>query len=195
MAVAGSCLIYLFRKFFTLKQSDSNNQREEVPHEAKHESQKEPPKKLEHEVSSEVCHAFLMYADNFRGLYETVHKASTGKISLERMQNVFTEWNIRMDNIPNMSTPLKCWWEDVFDGQKPLNKEELQLHLQGIVQMIESCGIIRDDRKELVVQEDTSLYYQSIDDEAWSIGQTRSVETPCWYLPCQPVRVLEKGYC
>jgi len=56
-------------------------------------------------------------------------------------------------------------------------------------------GIIRDDRKELIVREDTSMYYQQSNGVPLNIGKQIRVESPCWYLPTTPVRVLEKGYC
>ena len=61
--------------------------------------------------------------------------------------------------------------------------------------MIKKCGIIRDDRKELIVREDTSMYYQQSNGVPLNIGKQIRVESPCWYLPTTPVRVLEKGYC
>lgn len=158
----------------------------------------EKPRKREKETSNamkEVCQAFLMYADNFQGLFETMYKASVGSISHERTRNILREWDIRMGNIAQAPIGLTSWWATVIVDDDKLTDKELQNRAQGVVQMILSCGIVRDDRTEFMAVEDTGMYYQHIDGDKWNVGQKLCVESPSWYLPSNPVRIIEKGYC
>lgn len=158
----------------------------------------EKPRKREKETSNamkEVCQAFLMYADNFQGLFETMYKASVGSISHERTRNILREWDIRMGNITQAPIGLTSWWATVIVDDDKLTDKELQNRAQGVVQMILSCGIVRDDRTEFMAVEDTGMYYQHIDGDKWNLGQKLCVESPSWYLPSNPVRIIEKGYC
>lgn len=144
---------------------------------------------------AEVCPAFLMYADNFQGLYETMYKASQGRISRERMNNVLLEWDIRMDNIPNAPVALKSWWATVIDNATVLSDSEAQERAKRVVQMVYSCGIIRDAKTTIVAAADTSMFYLSSTDENWHEGQRLRIESPCWYMQTKPIRVIEKGFC
>lgn len=160
--------------------------------------QDERPNRKESQVGdamAELGQAFLMYADNFQGLYEPIYKASIGAISQERIRNVLMEWDIRMGNISQAPICLKSWWSTVSVGMESLAREELIDRAQRIIQMIHMCGIIRDNKKELVAVDDTNMFYQNDDGVMWSIGQKLRVESPCWYIQCTPVRVIEKGYC
>ncbi len=143
----------------------------------------------------EVCQAFLLFADNFQGVFEPLYKASINGISLERKRNVFMEWDIRMGNIGNAPFSLKSWWSTISNDIAHSSDDELQDSAKTAIDMIKKCGIIRDDRKELIVREDTSMYYQQSNGVPLNIGKQIRVESPCWYLPTTPVRVLEKGYC
>lgn len=156
------------------------------------------PRKREKETNKalkEVCQAFLMYADNFDGLFETMYKASVGSISHERIRNVMQEWDIRMGMVAQAPIDIKSWWATVIAGYESLTDKELQGRTQSVIQMVLSCGIVRDDRTEIVAVEDTGLYYQHVDGEKWNVGQKLCVESPSWYLPSSPVRIIEKGYC
>lgn len=144
---------------------------------------------------TEVCQAFLMFADNFQGLFETMYKASIGSISHERMRNVLQEWDIRMGNITQSPICLRSWWATIIADSDNLTDKELQGRARSVVQVILSSGIVRDDRTEIVATEDTGMYYEYADGEKWSVGKKLSVESPCWYLPSSPVRIIEKGYC
>ena len=142
-----------------------------------------------------VCQSFLIYSDNFQGLYETMYKASIGSISFERKNNVFKEWDLRMCNIGQVPIELKSWWATIMAHCEKLTDEEIQKRAQLIVNMIFTAGIVRDGEKELIATRDTVLYYDSSDEVRWNAGQKLIVETPCWYLPSSPVRIIEKGYC
>jgi len=143
----------------------------------------------------EVCQAFLLFADNFYGVYEPLYKASINEISLERKRNIFMEWDIRMENVGNAPFCLKSWWSTISADIAHLSDGELQERAKTAIEMIKKGGIIRDDRKDLIVSEDTSMYYQQSNGTPLNIGKQIRVESPCWYLPTTPVRILEKGYC
>ena len=157
--------------------------------------EKKPKRRETGNAMTEVCQAFLMYADNFQGLLETMYKASVGAISEERKRNVLREWDIRMKNISQIPIGLKSWWSTVIVDCETLSDKELQERAQQVVQMILSCGIVRDEQTEMVAQEDTSMYYENSDGCKLVAGQKLRIESPCWYLPGNPVRIIEKGYC
>lgn len=144
---------------------------------------------------AQVSKSFLMYADNFQGLFETMYKASIGTISYERMRNVLREWDIRMGGIAQAPIVLRSWWAVVIADFDSLSDGELQERAKSVVRMILSSGIIRDERRELTASQDTVMFYQTSDEVGWKIGQTLCVESPCWYIQSNPVRIIEKGYC
>ena len=159
------------------------------------QQEKKPRRRETGNAMTEVCQAFLMFADNFQGLLETMYKASVGAISEERKRNVLREWNIRMKNVAQAPIGLKSWWSTVIANCEILSDKELQERAQQIVQMIQSCGVVRDDQTEMVAQEDTSMYYENSDESKLVAGQKLRIESPCWYLPGNPVRIIEKGFC
>lgn len=144
---------------------------------------------------SGVYKNFILYADIFHGLYEPMFKASVGSISQERIKNVFAEWNIRMKGIKNISIELRGWWSTIIDDKITLTPNELQKRAEQVINMIENCCILRDERSELVADNNTNLYYQHVDGIMFEQGQKLRVESPCWYMPTNPVRIIEKGYC
>ena len=144
---------------------------------------------------TEVCQAFLMYANDFQGVYEPMYQASVGAISFERMRNVLKEWNIRMGNIGQPPISLKSWWSTMVADCDTLSAKELQGRCQQVVQMIQAGGIIRDGQTEIVAKTDTGMYYQESNNSSIESGQRLRVESPCWYLASNPVRIVEKGYC
>ena len=182
-ALGGVCLLYVNRKRLAGRFAPFNGRESGSRQE-----------RLNGDSMIEVCEAFLMYADGFQGLYEPLYKASMGKISLERMKNVFAEWDIRMGRIRNIPIVLRGWWTTIVANKDVLSYEELQERLQKVVQMIEGCGIVRDKQSELIAKADTNLYYQHDEDIRFEAGQKLRVESPCWYLPSNPVRIIEKGY-
>ena len=147
------------------------------------------------DAMAEVCRSFLMYADNFQGLFEPMYKASIGSISLERMRNVLMEWNIRMGNIGQAPISLKSWWATIIADFDNLLAPELQGLAESVVKMIFASGIVRDNKKDFVAEKDTNMFYQHPNGLIWNIGQKLRVESPCWFLSSIPVRIIEKGYC
>ncbi len=144
---------------------------------------------------TEVCKAFLMYANDFQGVYEPMYQASVGAISFERMRNVLKEWNIRMGNIGQPPICLKSWWLTMVADCDTLTAKELQARCQQVIQMILASGIIRDDQTEIMAKTETGMYYQKSNNISIESGQKLRIESPCWYLPSNPVRIVEKGYC
>ena len=154
-------------------------------------SQKEPEQPAPDPIQ-EVCKAFLPYANRFEGLYEPLVKASLATISEERAGNVLEEWRIRFSGIgPSAPSCLKSWWVSVA-GAHGLTPQE---RAGRILDMVFSCNIVRDGKKEFTAAADTILYYQEAGGKAWKEGDRLRVESPCWYVPGEPVRILEKGFC
>lgn len=144
---------------------------------------------------NEVCKAFLMYANDFQGVYEPMYQASVGAISFERMRNVLKEWDIRMGNIGQPPICLKSWWLTMVADCDTLTAKEFEARCQQVIQMVLASGIIRDDQTEIMAKTETGMYYQESNNSSIESGQRLRVESPCWYLPSNPVRIVEKGYC
>ena len=100
-----------------------------------------------------------------------------------------------MKGIKNIPIELRGWWSTIIDEKVILNADELQKRAGQVVSMIENCGILRDEKTELVADKNTNLYYQHVDGIMFELEQRLMVESPCWYMPTNPVRIIEKGYC
>lgn len=182
--LGGACLIYanrdkLFRRFTSRKSEENKSSQEEG----------------DTGGLKEVCQFFIMYADIFQGLYEPMFKASLGRLSVERMRNVLTEWDIRVRSIGNAPVSLCEWWATVVADIDVLPNKEMQARAVMTMQMIDNCGIVRDNKTDFVADDETCRYYQHVDGLIFKTGQKLRVESPCWFMPTQPVRIIEKGYC
>ena len=185
VVIAGACLVYANRK--QLQNLFGTRKTNTVKGRAGSNDVVDP--------MSGVYKNFILYADIFQGLYEPMFKASVGSISQERIINVFAEWDIRMKGIKNIPIELRGWWSTIIDDKITLTSNELQKRAEQVVNMIENCGILRDGNSELIADNNTNLYYQHVDGIMFEQGQKLRVESPCWYLPTNPVRIIEKGYC
>ena len=182
--LGGACLVYankdkLFRRFISHKPEEDKSSQE----------------KGGTGVLKEVCQSFIMYSDVFQGLYEPMFKASLGRLSFERMRNVLTEWDIRVKSIGNAPVSLCEWWATVVADIDVLPNKEMQARAVMTMQMIDNCGIVRDNKTDFVADDETCRYYQHVDGLIFETGQKLRVESPCWFMPTQPVRIIEKGYC
>lgn len=156
---------------------------------------KQSKNEIADEVDIRVGQDFLACADSFEGLYEPMYNASLSSISQERMINVLREWNIRMNNNVGVTKCLTDWWSSVYSDLTGKSKDELQVIAQKVIQMIHSAGIIRDNREQFIAGSDICLFYQHVDDKSLEAGQRIRIDSPCWYIQCTPVRIIEKGYC
>lgn len=121
------------------------------------------------EAMHEVCNAFLPYAGNFRGLYESLYGALNYKCSKEVLFNIMSEWDIRMNNIPNIPINLKAWWETVAVDIETLTEQQLKNRVSQILYMIKVSGIIRNGD-----------------------AADEFVSSKCWYVKTTPVRIIEE---
>lgn len=163
-----------------------------------YDEKSDEPKRIDSDkgvAGSKASLEFLMYADNFSGLYETMYKVSKGRLSDERMKNVLTQWSIRMDNIPNMPSDLKKWHAESGLIQLITSRADMQECAQKIMWLVDKSGIKRDSSIDFKAGADISLYYQDDDDKNLSAGMEVRVCSPCWYLSSEPVRIIEKGTC
>lgn len=150
---------------------------------------------LSDQVEMGAFSAFLPYANDFDGLYEPLYKGAKGLRNKERMLNTFNEWSLRMRKVCIASPELYSWWNSVVADLDALDEKALQARLGVVLDMLQKVGIVRDSRSELIADKVTSLYYLEVDDETWSTGEKLVVDSPCWYLPTTPPRIIEKGYC
>ena len=150
--LGGACLVYankdkLFRRFISHKPEEDKSSQE----------------KGGTGVLKEVCQSFIMYSDVFQGLYEPMFKASLGRLSFERMRNVLTEWDIRVKSIGNAPVSLCEWWATVVADIDVLPNKEMQARAVMTMQMIDNCGIVRDNKTDFVADDETCRYYQHVD--------------------------------
>jgi len=146
-------------------------------------------------ADDQVFNAFLPYANDFAGLYEPLFKGAKGLRNKERMLNTINEWSLRIQKVCRTSPELNSWWNVVVANLDSLDEKAIQARMGMIADLLQNGGIVRDNRSELVADDETSLYYMEVDDEVWSVGDKLKVDSPCWYLPTTPPRIIEKGYC
>jgi len=146
-------------------------------------------------ADDQVFNAFLPYANDFDGLYEPLFKGAKGLRNKERMLNTINEWSLRIQKVCCTSPELNSWWNVVVANLDSLDEKAIQARMGMIADLLQNGGIVRDNRSELVADDETSLYYMEVDDEVWSVGDKLKVDSPCWYLPTTPPRIIEKGYC
>jgi hypothetical protein len=102
---------------------------------------------------------------------------------------------LRIQKVCRTSPELNSWWNVVVANLDSLDEKAIQARMGMIADLLQNGGIVRDNRSELVADDETSLYYMEVDDEVWSVGDKLKVDSPCWYLPTTPPRIIEKGYC
>ena len=108
---------------------------------------------------------------NSTTLKQAINKTLFAVSTQERIKNVFAEWNIRMKGIKNIPIELRGWWSTIIDEKVILNADELQKRAGQVVSMIENCGILRDEKTELVADKNTNLYYQHVDGIMFELEQ------------------------
>ena len=146
-------------------------------------------------ADEQVFNAFLPYANEFDGLYEPLFKGAKGLRNKERMLNTINEWSLRIKKVCRTSPELNSWWDSIVAHIDTLDEKAIQARMGMITDFLQNVGIVRDSRSELIADEETSLYYMEVDDEVWSVGDKLYIDSPCWYLPTTPPRIIEKGYC
>lgn len=125
--------------------------------------------RCDNEALEAVGKAFVAYADNFRGVYESLHSVANSSCSHETIFNVLIEWDIRINNIPNIPINMKAWWETIVDNIETLDKTLLKERAAQILEMINAAGIIRCDNPEVVY-----------------------LRSRCWYMATKPIRIIEE---
>ena len=138
---------------------------------SKRSSHNIPIKKNENVALKAVSNEFVACADSFRGIYESLYNVANTPCSREVIFNVLSEWDIRMNNIPNIPTNLKMWWKTIAINIEALGEKQLRDKAAQILEMIDAAGIIRCNNPEEI-----SLSYK------------------CWYMNTTPVRIIEKIY-
>lgn len=151
-----------------------------------------------HNTSIIAYKEFEPHAENFEGLFEPIVKIVNNTFSKERIVNTLEEWDIRISNLPGNNTEIKKWWENEIYNGTPFNsvsRKSLIKKTKKIQHFLLGNGVIRDNRTNFTATSDMNIYYQTNDLEDLEIGEEYTIETPCWYIPYSPDRVIEQGYC
>lgn len=121
----------------------------------------------------------LKFKGTFEPLYNAVHKSD---VSLEDKVNIYEDWCLRLRTICDIAVYAK--WTERMSIWKI--SERLELLLQEII----SCGVVRDDRVYLVVDDDTAHRYIDWEGAPLVIGNKMRVASASWSLNG---KCIEKG--
>jgi hypothetical protein len=126
-------------------------------------------------------------ADSFSGIYEAIFEVENAT-SL-KPDEVITEWNTRIHYLNSCPNIQKLWFS-LFENYESFPPEQLQKSANAFLKFIYSTGIERDNRTQLIVDEQTRYKYYTLNDEKFVNGETLKVMLPCWTIDD---RILEKG--
>lgn len=121
----------------------------------------------------------LKFTGTFEPLYNAVHKSD---ISSEDKTNIYQDWCLRLRTVCNDAVYTK-WTTRMSRIQI---SERLELLLQEIV----SCGVVRDDRVYLIVDDDTARQYIDWEGIPLVIGDKMRIASASWTLHG---KCIEKG--
>ena len=118
---------------------------------------------------------FIISQDKFSGIYENLYQSVDRQAKGESFD--ISDWSARMDSLSGCPD-LQAFWAD---SQQDLGK---------VLSFFESCGVKRDDREVLTVDESTRYHYVDIDGGELKPGATYRILLPVWHNGAQ---VLGKG--
>jgi hypothetical protein len=139
------------------------------------------------EKKEKAIEQFIRHAGAFCGLYEPIFMIYRGR--LKSKTGVFADCNVRINNLDKAEELIELWNKnfsdfDTWDEQKCIQKAEELLNF------LYKCGVARDDRKEIIIDNTTYKKYATEDGELIELGHKAKVWLACWSLNDH---ILEKG--
>ena len=111
------------------------------------------------------------FSGTFEPLFRAVHKSD---VSLENKTNIYEDWCLRLRAVCHHDIYVR-YVESISSMEIP---ERLDLLLQEIV----SCGVIRDDRLSLVVDNETAYRYIDWEGAPLVVGEYVRIASSSWSL-------------
>ena len=111
------------------------------------------------------------FTGSFEPLYNAVHNLD---VSLEDKTNIYEDWSLRLKTICD-DTVYAQW-------TKKMSLLQLSDRLAWLLQEIDSCGMVRDNRTVLVIDEDTVSHYADWNGAPIAIGDEVKVASAAWLL-------------
>ena len=121
----------------------------------------------------------LTFTGTFEPLYNAIHKPD---FPLEDKANIYQDWCLRLKTVCN-DVVYTRWAENMTHLQIT---ERLELLLQDIV----SCGVVRDNRTYLVVDNETACRYIDWKGASLVVGDKLRIASASWSLHD---KCIEKG--
>ena len=121
----------------------------------------------------------LTFTGTFEPLYHAVHKSD---VSLENKINIYEDWCLRLRAVCN---------DDIYTKYvNGISSLEISERLELLLQEIVSCGVVRDDRLWLVVDDETACRYIDWEGSPLVVGEKVKVASASWSLNG---KCIEKG--
>lgn len=130
---------------------------------------------VEQDVAFFPKDSFIRNVERFTGTFEPLYNAIyNSDVSLEDKTNVYEDWNLRLKTICD-DTAYTKWTKKMSLLQIP---DRLKLLLQEIV----SCGVLRDNRTDLVIDENTVSRYIDWNSTPLAVGDEVKIASAAWLL-------------
>jgi hypothetical protein len=118
---------------------------------------------------------FIRVAEKFSGIYGALYLVASDPLADKA--DVLNDWNSRVKYLNNAANFQKFWAENQSD-------------LNTVIAFFKECGILRDERKSFIAEENTKYRYLVIQESRVEVGCKYEVVLPCWLMDD---KVLEKG--
>ena len=115
-------------------------------------------------------------ADVFIGLYEPVYQVSRGAVEFRK--SVFGEWCLRIENL-QLNDDFSRVFLALFSNAEGWEKKVTIQRAAFLLSCFESAEILRDERRTIIADDDTSNWYSSLDGEDILPGDKLKVKKPC----------------
>lgn len=126
---------------------------------------------------------FLNNVRKFTGSFEPLYNAvNTPNVSLEEKDHIYSDWCLRLQTV-FIDTDYAQW-------AKEMSSLALNDRLKWLLQEVISCGIVRDNRTEFIIDENNVCHYLNWDGTPVIIGDKVKAASAAWSLNGE---CIEKG--
>lgn len=135
----------------------------------------------------EIMTGLMLRAETFVGLYEPVYQVSRGAVEFRK--SVFGEWCLRVENL-QLDDGFSREFLALFSNAEEWDKKDTVQRAAFLLSCFEGMDILRDTRRAITADDDTSNWYSSLDGEDILPGDQLKVKKPCWR---QGNTLMERG--
>lgn len=101
---------------------------------------------------------------------------------IKAKSGILFDWEMRVQNLPQ-ATELNNYWRRKFNCYEVWTDEHYIKMTTDLLSIMELVGIVRDSRKELIFDEETTEFYlpkSQIELNSFKNGDVAVIEQPCW---------------